>query len=314
MKIGIFGSAEDLHSQALIAAVKAAGSEPMLIDYAALEYGWPISADGDRLLYRGQRADDLAGAILRFIPAPAAPALERAGRLELYEDWYAAFMQSRERAALYMSWLLQLEDRGVPVVNPPHAGSVHQYKPFQLDVLRRAGAQVPRTLISNDPEAIRRFRAELKDVIFKPVMGGAITRPLDEEAMARLDLVTRSPVIFQERVRGDDLRVMLVGDRIISSVAIITPEQRLDFRADPAYSGGTATYREVPLPEHVQRQCVAAARVCKLEFAGIDIKHQGDDWVFLELNSSPAYLDVERKMGHPITAQLVQHVLSLARR
>src|SRR5688572_2569422 len=152
MKIGIFGSAEDVHSQALVAAVKATGSEPLLIEYDALERGWPISEDGDRLLYRGQRADDLAAAILRFIPAPAAPALERDGRLELYEDWYTAFMQSRERAAVYVSWLLQLEDRGRPVVNPVHAGSLHQYKPFQLDVLRRAGAQVPRTLISNDPE------------------------------------------------------------------------------------------------------------------------------------------------------------------
>lgn len=297
-----------------MAAVKATGSEPLLIEYDALERGWPISMDGDRLLYRGQRADDLDAAILRFVPAPSVPALQRNGRLELYEDWYAAFMQSRERAAVYLSWLLQLEDRGVPVVNPPHAGSLHQYKPFQLDVLRRAGAQVPRTLISNDPEAIRRFHQEVPEAIFKPVMGGAITRTLDDQAMARLDLVARSPVIFQERVRGDDLRVMLLGDRIISSAAIVTPEQQLDFRADPAYSGGAAGYREVALPERVQQQCLAAARACKLHFAGIDIKHQGDDWVFLELNSSPNYLDVERKLGHPITAQLVDSVLALARR
>src|SRR5262245_59824274 len=139
MKIGIFGSTEDLHSQALVAAVKASGSEPLLIEYDALDKGWPISEHPDRLLYRGQRADDLDAAILRFIPAPAAPALERNGRLELYADWYAEFMQSRERAAVYVSWLLELEDRGIPVVNPPHAGSLHQYKPFQLDVLRRAG-------------------------------------------------------------------------------------------------------------------------------------------------------------------------------
>src|SRR5688572_24984362 len=124
MKIGIFGSGEDLHSQALMAAVKATGSEPLLIEYDALERGWPITMDGDRLLYRGQRADDLDAAILRFVPAPSAPALQRNGRLELYEDWYAAFMQSRERAAVYLSWLLQLEDRGVPVINPPHAGSL----------------------------------------------------------------------------------------------------------------------------------------------------------------------------------------------
>ena len=32
--------------------------------------------------------------------------------------------QSRERAAFYLSWLLSLQHQGIPLVNPPHAGSV----------------------------------------------------------------------------------------------------------------------------------------------------------------------------------------------
>jgi glutathione synthase/RimK-type ligase-like ATP-grasp enzyme len=188
-----------------------------------------------------------------------------------------------------------------------------QYKPFQLHVLRSLGARVPRTLISNDPDAIRAFHAEVKDVIFKPIMGGAITRVLEEEALGRLENVTASPVIFQERAPGEDLRIMLVGEDIVSCVAIETPEQHLDFRADPVYSGGEATYREVRLPEPVRRFCREAARACGLTFAGIDIKHQGDDWVFLELNSSPIYLDVERKLGHPISHALARRVVEGAR-
>jgi glutathione synthase/RimK-type ligase-like ATP-grasp enzyme len=136
---------------------------------------------------------------------------------------------------------------------------------------------------------------------------------LDKEALKSLDAVTSSPVIFQERVPGDDLRVMLVGDQIVSSVAIVTPEQHLDFRADPIYSGGGASYREVELPEPVRRFCREAARACGLTFAGIDIKHQGDAWVFLELNSSPIYLDVELKLGHPISRAIARRVVEGAR-
>jgi glutathione synthase/RimK-type ligase-like ATP-grasp enzyme len=209
--------------------------------------------------------------------------------------------------------VLKLAHQGVTLVNGPHAASVMQYKPFQLHALRSLGARVPRTLISNDPVAIRAFHAEVKDVIFKPVMGGAVTRPLDAEALERLEDVVSSPVIFQERVRGDDLRVMLVGDEVVSCVAIQTPEQHLDFRADPVYSEGQASYREVPLPEPVQRFCRQAARACGLTFAGIDIKHQGDQYVFLEFNSSPIYLDVELKLGHPISRAIARAVVEGAR-
>jgi glutathione synthase/RimK-type ligase-like ATP-grasp enzyme len=96
-------------------------------------------------------------------------------------------------------------------------------------------------------------------------------------------------------------------------VAIVTPEQYLDFRDDPVYSSGEAMYRDVALPEPVQRFCRAAARACGLTFAGIDIKLRGKDFVFLELNSSPIYMDVELKMGHRISRALARRVVEGAR-
>jgi len=42
-------------------------------------------------------------------------------------------------------------------------------------------------------------------------------------------------------------------------------------------------------------------------FAGIDLNHTASgEWLLLELNSSPVYLDVERKLGHPISAALAE--------
>ena len=152
----------------------------------------------------------------------------------------------------------------------------------------------------------------MKDVIFKPLMGGAITRALDAQTLPELPSVVTSPVIFQERIEGDDLRIMICGDEIVSSVAIVTPAQHLDFRDDPAYSGGDAQYRHVELPDAIKTFCRKAARECGLLFAGIDIKHKpgSDDWVFLELNSSPIYLDVEIKLGHPISAAIAKLLIS----
>lgn len=313
MRIGIFGSDDDPQCQAVAREAAALGADNVLLSSDALERGQPISFLDGRAFYRGEDVDDLRGFYLRQVPAPYAPMMEKDDELRLYEDWFTAYMHSRERASFYVSWLLALQHDGAVLVNPPHAASVLQYKPFQLHALRRMGAPVPRTLISNDPAAVRAFHAEVGDVIFKPLMGGAITRRLDGEALEQLEAVTASPVIFQERIAGEDLRVMLAGDEIVSSVAIDTPEQQLDFRADPVYSSGQAAYREVKLPEEIQAFCRKAARACGLLFAGIDIKHHGDRWVFLELNSSPIYLDVELKLGHPISRAIARLVVEGAR-
>ena len=314
MKIGIFGSTSDSQTQRLAREAAALGADSVIIESDALEQGEPLSFEEGSTFYRGHCLDELRGFFLRFIPLPHVPTLQRDDALVLYEDWYVRYMQSREHASVFLAWLLKLQHQGATLVNPPQAASVLQLKPFQLHALRSVGAQVPRTLISNDPERVRAFHAQVKDVIYKPVMGGAITRTLDAEALEALEAIRSSPVTFQERVPGDDLRVMLVGEEIVSSVAIVTPEQHLDFRADPAYRSGEAQYREVKLPAAVEEQCRRAARQCGLLFAGIDIKHHGDRYVFLELNSSPMYEDVEAKLGHPITAALARYIVEGARR
>ncbi|MHB8877713.1 MAG: ATP-grasp domain-containing protein [Myxococcaceae bacterium] len=313
MRIGIFGAPEDPQCQAVAHEAGVLGAEAVLIDSEALDDGVPLSFEDGRAVYRGDCLDDLRGFYLRYTPSTTPPTVEHEGELVLFEDWFTSYMHQRERSSLYLAWLLSLQHSGAALVNPPHAGSVYQFKPFQLDALRALGARVPRTLISNDPAAVRAFHLKHRDVIFKPVLGGAITRALDEEALANLEQVTTSPVIFQERIDGDDLRIMLAGDEIVSSVAIRTPQQQLDFRADPVYSAGDAGYEEVTLPAEVAAFCRKAARACGLSFAGIDIKRTPTEWVFLELNSSPIYLDVEVKLGHPITRALAKLVVDGAR-
>ncbi|MFO0676164.1 MAG: ATP-grasp domain-containing protein [Polyangiaceae bacterium] len=312
MRIGIFGSSKDPQCRAVASELRALGVEDVLVRADALDAGLPLSMTECGVEYRGVPLEDVAAFYLRFVPAPYAPYMVKDGTIVLYDDWHERYMHAREKASFFVAWLLNLVHDGVAVVNAPQAASVLQYKPTQLHALRALGARVPRTLISNDPSKVRAFQKEVGDVIFKPLMGGAITCRLEGEALDRLDDIVASPVIFQERAPGRDLRVMVVGDRVVSSVAIVTEEQHLDFRADPTYSGGKARYEEVHLPADVEAACIRGARACGLDFAGIDIKQEGDDWVFLELNSSPVYLDVERKIGHPISRHVAKHLVEKA--
>lgn len=312
--VGLLGLAHDPQVRAVSEELKRRGAHPVVLPANALNAGLPVSSWEGRVSFAGVALSDCQAIYVRSIPSPHAPVIPQESGLVLHADWFPRFMQARERSGFQVALLLSLELNGVRVVNPPQAGAALQFKPFQLEVLRGLGAPVPRTLISNDPRQIRAFHAAEKarqgEVIFKPLLGGAVTRLLDEDVLARLDYVRAAPVIFQQRILGDDIRVMLVGDRIISAVAIRTPKEHLDFREDPIYRTGQARYEAVPLPPEVETFCRGAARACGLRFAGIDIKHTVDDhWVFLELNSSPIYLDVERKLGHPISGALADHLL-----
>lgn len=314
--VGIFGLAQDPQVRAVSEELRRRGATPLLLQADALNRQQPVSSWDGVASFAGVSLSECKSVYVRSVPSPHAPVIrqDQDKALVLHADWFPRFMQARERSGFVVALLLSLEHAGVPLVNPPQAGATLQFKPFQLDVLRRIGAQLPRTLISNDPERIRAFHDAERDrhgeVIFKPLLGGAITKLLDAEVLAKLEHVRAAPVIFQQRIVGDDIRVVLVGDSIVSAAAIRTPNPHLDFRDDPCYSSGKAAYASVTLPPEIEELCRQAARACGLRFTGIDIKHtEQDEWVFLELNSSPIYLDVERKLGDPISAALAELLL-----
>jgi glutathione synthase/RimK-type ligase-like ATP-grasp enzyme len=314
VKIALFGSRTDVHAEALATEARRRGAEVAWVEPEALERSVSVRDDAAEMVLDGVRIDDARGALVRTVPLPSAPAVEREGRWVLHDDWFAGYMHSRERAAVYACWLRGLEYAGVPVVNPALASTAVAFKPFQLRVLRGLGARVPRTLVTNDPDEVRRFAGVEREVVYKPVEGGALARLLDAEALERLELVRSAPAIFQERVRGADVRAVLVGDRVVSSVEIVGTEEGrvLDFRADLAYARGEAEYRAVPLPPEVERFCAEAARACGLIVAGVDLKRLGSEWTFLELNSAPRYLDVERKVGDAISSAIVEELIERA--
>ncbi|MFN9660289.1 MAG: RimK family alpha-L-glutamate ligase [Cyanobacteriota bacterium] len=317
VNVGILGFARDPQVRAVSLELERRGATPLLLPADALNAQQPVSSWDGLTSFAGVPLAECKAIYVRSAPSPHPPVIRRDEQLVLHADWFPRYMQARERSGFLLSLLLSLEHAGVRLVNPLQAGAALRHKPFQLDVLRRLGARLPRTLISNDPAQIRDFHAAERDrqgeVIFKPLLGGAITRLLDEDVLAKLDHVRAAPVIFQQRIVGDDIRVVLVGNEVVSAAAIRTPHPHLDFRDDPCYSRGQARYEPVSLPLEIVELCRQAARACDLCFTGIDIKRTAqEEWVFLELNSSPIYLDVERKLGDPISAALAELLLASA--
>ena len=309
MRVGIVGPEKDPQCLHLAKMLQEKGVTPLHIHAEALTDAVPHGLWGDAVHFNGARIDDVHAFYLRQIHLAYPPLFQADEKWMLFEDWYPEYMHRLERHSYNISWLLAVEEAGGTILNPPFAGSVLQYKPYQIQVLRRNGIPIPETLVTNDPALVRAFSAQFQEVVFKPSMGGALCLELDEAAMARLEQLRASPVIFQQRVRGDDVRVTVVGDKIISAVVIETDE--LDFRADENYQDGQAQYRHIDLPADIVDASLRAMRLCGLRFSGIDWKRtpQGE-WVMLECNSSPIYLDVELKMGDPITAAIADYLIA----
>jgi glutathione synthase/RimK-type ligase-like ATP-grasp enzyme len=134
---------------------------------------------------------------------------------------------------------------------------------------------------------------------------------VDDALYARLDAIASAPAIFQQRIVGADVRVTVVGDRVVSAVEVES-EDGVDYRRGAAYRAGASVYRSHALPADVASMSLRAAALCGHVLSGIDWKAGKDGYVILEANSAPVYLDIEHKTGAPITeavvAWLEQHI------
>jgi glutathione synthase/RimK-type ligase-like ATP-grasp enzyme len=150
-------------------------------------------------------------------------------------------------------------------VNSWQAYQFHREKPLQLRAVHDLGVRIPPTLISNDPEDVRRFAQSYARVIFKPVYGGAHTRDLSpaHSAPHRLELALRlAPITLQAYIPGTNLRSYVLGNAVYSAEI---RSASLDFREDV-----NAAVIPVVLPADVHQQCLAIARTLFLTWTAID--------------------------------------------
>lgn len=303
MRLCIFGRKDDPLSIHTEARARARGHDVVRVSLSAMLEGTPGAFDGQEWLFDGNEVDACDAFVLRQYPAAHA-LLAPSETMHTAADWYRRGMQQQERSSFAQSLLLDLERRGKPIVNPLGATWPFDHKPLQIGTLQRMGVPLPRTLITNFPAAVRLFVEDAGACICKPLAGGAETRAVDAELLARLDELRSAPAIFQQRIDGPDVRVTVVGDRVISSVVI--ESDKLDYRSSAAYQTGGARYATHALPAAVEQMCLRVASALGQTLSGIDLKRAGGDvglegYVLLEANSAPVYLDIEQKTGAPIT-------------
>jgi glutathione synthase/RimK-type ligase-like ATP-grasp enzyme len=286
--IYLFGPRDDAQIKSVGEALGRLGREFRVFDTGRFPESPQVGFTPEGVVLDGAASPFARGVYLRTMaPAPVAPDPES----ERNDNRHAAMAAGRERHALLAGLLLRMEAEGARIANPVWC-EARVAKPFQLYRLRQAGIDVPDTLVTNDPAAAAAFARRHARVLYKPVWGGATARLLEAKDLTpeRLALLANAPVTFQEFVPGDNIRVYVVGGKVVASAVIETSDE-VDFRRGEGY-----VFR-VDLPAHVEEGCLRGARLFDLRLTSIDIKRDGDRWAFLEFNTSPMFAVFDAKSG-----------------
>ncbi len=205
----------------------------------------------------------------------------------------------RDSASLLRSFLHLL---GSKSKNTAEAVSFHQEKPRQLAQVSQLGVQVPETYVGNDPRAVRAFCARHAEVIFKPVTGGDYAQMVNQAHLSDAHLqssLNQSPVTLQAYIEGTNIRSYVVGDEVFSAEIRSIAK---DFRTDDG-----AELIPISIPFEVAQQAKVICHALGLTWSGIDWRRTPDgNYIFLEANPSPMFVNFEKQTQMPITQHLAQ--------
>jgi hypothetical protein len=181
------------------------------------------------------------------------------------------------------------------LVNPLHAMSPNNSKPYQLEQLRNIGWSVPDTLITTDPLAARDFWEQHGEVVYKSISGvrSKVSR-LRPEHLDRLPSISSCPTQLQQHIEGADVRVHVAGEQVFAC------EMRSE-ADDYRYPAGPVDVFPCALPFDVEDRCRKTAADLQLPFVGIDLRRtRYGEWFCFEANPSPGFTYYENTAGLPI--------------
>lgn len=202
-------------------------------------------------------------------------------------------------------------------VNHPEKNRVAEVKLNQLKTAAKLGLEIPKTLVTNNPEeATKFFHSCSGNIIIKSLGGGLVTDELNSTAIytnvvqesdfQEIESIRYTPALFQEYVPKEiELRITVIGKKVFA--AEIHSQTRETTRHDWRRDTLNLPHQEHRLPRDIERRCSALVESFGLNFGAIDMILTPDGrYVFLEINPNGQWAWVEELTGLPISEAMVQ--------
>jgi len=190
-------------------------------------------------------------------------------------------------------------------------------KQLQLKIAHEVGLRIPRTLITNQPDAVRQFARECEQGMIMKTLTSFSVYEADKQHMVFTNVVGHEdlehvgdlrycPAIFQERLpKALELRATIVGERVFT--ASIDSQQsenaRVDWRRDGI--GLIDSWQHHALPGEVERALLEVMHALRLNYGAADLilTPQGE-YVFLEVNPNGEFLWLDKHLGLPLSSAI----------
>ena len=296
------GFAHDVHAAAVCWVLRRSGLRPVWARTLADPAMTPLSL----------HADDAHG--LRFAGGidPASTSSVWFRRPRLPHDF--AHVEDADRAFVQDEWKRFVENAHATAgsagdvfwANLPERARDAENKLRQLQVAQRCGLRFPATLLSSDPDAIRRFRDVHGRIVYKPFathswrdgdgrMFSTYARTVDAEALRDDASLRLCPGIYQACVdKTFDVRVTIIGHRQFA-VRLDAPDDGdgvVDWRA--ASIGDRTRSRPFALPDDWAAGLRRLMDALGLAFGCVDLVGDADGGLhFIEINQAGQFLFVE---------------------
>jgi glutathione synthase/RimK-type ligase-like ATP-grasp enzyme len=202
----------------------------------------------------------------------------------------------------YNSLMYLLETLPVRVVNKYTASRFINNKSVQLLLASACGMKVPRTLMSNSPQAVREYfdgnpgRTICKGFFphiwqkeHRTSVAVTETFELTKEMLPADEVLTYAPAIYQEMVvKQFDIRMVLLGTAVYS-YSLHNAKQAIDWRQDVGQ--GHVRVDAVATPPEVEQAVLAFARQSGIAYGSFDFAVDNENrWWFLEVNEGGQFL------------------------
>lgn len=231
------------------------------------------------------------------------------------------------RIATYMTrygtaMLRQLEMKGVYTVASSIAISRSRDKLRSMQLLAKAGVDIPKTVFSRNSVDIDGLIDKIggTPVIIKLARGthgnGVVLAESKKAAKSVLQAFylqneDGTNILVQEFVEesaGTDIRAFVVGGRVVASMKRQSLDD--DFRSN-LHKGGEGTM--VKLTDEERKMAVKAARAMGLNIAGVDMMRSKRGPLVLEVNASPGF-GIEKVTGRDVATPIIEYLEQNAKR
>lgn len=231
------------------------------------------------------------------------------------------------RIATYMTrygtaMVRQLEMQGVYTVSSSIAISRSRDKLRSMQLLAKAGVDIPKTVFSRNSVDIDGLIDKIggTPVIIKLARGthgnGVVLAESKKAAKSVLQAFylqneDGTNILVQEFIEesaGTDIRALVVGGRVVASMKRQSLDD--DFRSN-LHKGGEGT--SIKLTDEERKTAIKAAKAMGLNIAGVDMMRSDRGPLVLEVNASPGF-GIEKITGRDVATPIIEYVEQNAKR